>query len=304
MKKSVLFILIVPFIFSQKISSLSGAYNINLNSRAAGMSFAFTAVANDANAIAFNPAGMLQCRGADIGFSYSKVYQIIPAYEIFGRYLFDDEIAFGMQLSNNGDELFSETEFKLAVAYDLFDLTTIDYLFFGASLAYRSTAYGNLHEGINYIQGNASGFGLDLSFFYQLHKNINFGFNAKNILNTMRWDYNSAKGSAGNSDESLAREYIFGMNYHHGKFENLSIDYATGLSNEVPDNIRLGLEFDLYGIILPRFGFKQNIFSDKDNLNREYSFGLGIIANAFLVNFSYNLKDFSNQYHIGMNVKL
>jgi hypothetical protein len=303
MKLLTLILLFSSFMFAQ-LSSETASFESNITNRARGMGEAFTAVANDASTVIWNSAALFQENTMGFGATYTKHFNLIPSYAIYGKFVMDEDYAFGGYIKNDGDDLYSEMEVNVGMAYDLFDLTYIDQLFVGLNFHYRHASWGSENEGLNPVKGSANGFGLDLSMFYKVTKNVNIGFKLNNFIDSFKWNNEDKSGNSNTSTENASRDMNVGIAYQKSKYDNFSIEYRFGFDKHALDRIFLGVEHTLYNVIMLRSGYSRNVMSEHDNTNEKYALGLGISADMIMVNFAYEFNHIQNSYFVGIDVTL
>lgn len=303
MKQILFIILLTAFSFAQ-LSSENASFEHNISARAMAMGESFTAVSNDASAVLWNAAAMFQEESMSYGATYTKHFGLIPAFSLYGKYVYDDDLSFGGMIKNDGDDLYSETEINAAVAYDLYDLTYIDQLYVGLNLHYRHNSSGSDHEGINYVTFSGNGFGFDFSMFYKISKNVNIGFKVNNFIDSFKWNSENQTGESNSTSESAATDFRFGIAYQDSKFSNFSMEYRTAFDEFSHDRIYIGIEESIQEVIILRAGYARNLSGEHDNENVKYGFGIGVIVNPIAVNYSYQINHIENVHFVGLDVNL
>ena len=212
-------------VFAADSSLLGGSFTDSvISARAAGLGGAFTAVADDANASWWNPAG-LALLGKDKTISATYIPQIFADVkglsdmlitygqgDLFGfgalggsvRYL-NCEIA----ADYTGDTSYKWSEFTVLLSWAMqvekyIGLSKFSFpkIAVGVNLKY----FGNntdLKLGTEKI--TASGFGADLALMFALKENMRLGITAKNIVSQATWQTGTK--------ESLPYELIGGFYY-------------------------------------------------------------------------------------------
>ena len=112
--KYLIFILSFSFLLGQ------GMEQIPSGTRPLGMGGAFVAVADDANTINWNPAGLPGLRRTEFTSTYSDLYKLGITHSYLGFVRnFSDRIGFGLDWGNLGFDdkelLFSENKMNLVV---------------------------------------------------------------------------------------------------------------------------------------------------------------------------------------------
>ena len=151
-----------------------------VGARPLGMAGAFSAVADDGNAISWNPAGLPYVRHQEINSMYSNLYGI-GLKDSYLCYVFPitDDHAIGVDWYHSGfddEELgFAENQVRLSYGHHI-----IRRLSLGANVKYlnRSMDLDNISE------DSFNGFGLDLGLLFSPIKNLKLGLMAHDVANT------------------------------------------------------------------------------------------------------------------------
>ena len=117
--KYLIFILSFSFLLGQ------GMEQIPSGTRPLGMGGAFVAVADDANTINWNPAGLPGLRRTEFTSTYSDLYKLGITHSYLGFVRnFTDRIGFGLDWGNLGFDdkelLFSENKMNLSLGIQVF----------------------------------------------------------------------------------------------------------------------------------------------------------------------------------------
>ena len=304
MKKLISSLCIFAFIFTQSLTQETASFEHNVTSRGMGMGGAFTAVANDASAVIWNAAGMFQESSVGAGASYTWYLNLVSAGSAYGKYVYDEDLAFGAYIKTDGDDLYSEMEINLAAAYDLYSLTYIDQLYAGLNFHYRHNSWGDENTGVNPVKGSGSGFGLDFSLFYKINKNVNLGLKYNNFIDSFKWNNSSVKGYSSSESESAPSDLRFGIAYQNGMYKNVSIEYRFGFDEYSLDRIFLGAEHSIKDVVMFRAGYSRNLMSKFDNTNEIYHVGLSVKVQAISLNYTYEITDIQNTFWVGFDINM
>ena len=193
MKRALLFIMAVIMLgtpLSLKAVFDKGGVK-GVGARPMGMGGAFTAIANDSNAIFWNPAGMVQVPKMELsGFLApmlnGKQYYFAGAFTL----PFIEQTAMGFSiesLSFNNENPSSENIYTFSFATPLNIERTVS---LGLNLKFLQVNSGIEIDGIAYKAGAV---GLDMGFLYQLPlpkfgKKLSFGFFAQDLDTVLLWD--------------------------------------------------------------------------------------------------------------------
>ena len=278
--------------------------DIGYGARPMGMAGAYTAVSNDANAIAWNPAGLALLKGREGIFMNTNQKNLIPySYAVYGQRLFSG-IVIGGGAVYSGDEALSETTVMYSMAkpisyrywgYGYYRKTYIKTCV-GATYKLRLAEFGNNSDGgPDRITGSAQGHTIDVGLLTELKDRFFLGLAIHEFAGVLMWD----SSSSGEYQENIPRTFVMGMSYMNpGK-----VVVAGDL--EYPGRIRLGVEKKVAGILALRLGYNQKL--DKEAVG-EYSAGigldrmeLGLISVA--VNISYRIERLADTMRMSASVR-
>jgi|SRR5690554_3573541 len=316
-----LLLIIIP---SQAAASNMQAAFIDdiLGARAWGMGGAYRTIVDDASAMIWNPAGLL-----DIEKRHSIIIEHLELMEFFSySYLgyaqqLDSGKTLGGGLYYSGDDLMSEIIGYLSLAVDGTDISELVAegfipeglinLGLSGKIFYSSFGANGYDPGLpDYLQGhnvsgNALGFGLDTGLKVKPTTRDHFSLTFKNLLNRIEWESENTAGTAlGKYSENLPTGMTVG---YVRKQERLSfaLDIAKSLYFDVEDNLHLGLEYQLRNELAVRAGYAQELVTAD---NQRFTLGAGInldimSATAVSVNLAYlNFLDWEKHNSILLGV--
>ena len=238
MKHLLSILLLLSPIFSQYDQLFVGT-------RPLSMGGAFIAVADDANAITWNPAGLPGLRRTEFTSTYANLYNmgITQSYIGFVR-PFSDRIALGFDWSNVGyddNELsYGENKLNFAVGAQPNKLFS-----FGLTLKYLMRDM--LLDEASY--GKSSGIGYDAGFLIQPLKNLKLGIGIYDIGGT------SVSYKDKTSETVLGQAFKLGISYM--PFNGLTI------AGDFGDRFHLGTEYVLASRVSFRAGVQQDISGEE-----------------------------------------
>ncbi len=243
-----------------------GAFvNIGL-SRPSGMGDAFTAVADDVNAIFYNPAGIYQSAYKDITFMYTKQKNLIPYNYAGFIYPFDKYRGAGMGLIVSGDDYLDEKTILLSYCENFEWLLKFLRISTGLNFKIHFASFGNnksyLHEKVT---GGAWGIGADLGFLWAITDNFQVGIFLRDAFSYISWEskYLSYQNSY---NEGVPLTSSIGICYKIKEFI-ASCDISD------LNKLKLGLEKTIFTYIDLRAGFTQTLDIES---YKEYNIGIGI----------------------------
>ena len=292
---------------AEDLSHIPGAFvDIGYGARPMGMGGAFVGLADDRNAVMWNPAGLLQLKGQGVSFMWAKQLGFIPYnYFCYSRSL-GEQYRIGGGLIFSGDDLMSETTFLVSLASSLFKLNpSLEELALAMNLKIRSSSFGNNSDGDpDRVTGDAFGYGLDLGLMWIFSEKISFGMLLRDLLNDITW--NSSQIELGDSEysESVPLEWTIGASYRHSPSSVIVIDVRKALYKDVDDRLIVGIEQKVFKIIYLRAGWGQNIGAKYSN--QEIGMGFGIVKQLknfdFQFDFAYMLNDLKNTPRLGVSL--
>jgi hypothetical protein len=266
--------------------------------RSAGLAGAFTAVADDASAILYNPAGLGQLEKGEISLNFSRPYMDISGYTIssaifakpltigFGTL---GTLAAGMVLMRIGDmqeatdeptgRTFSPSETLIALAWGKgfggnFEEGTPPKTYFGFNAKIYYSKLDNYSD---------SGYGMDIGFLRYFHPLFRLGFTAENLVSPNI----ALKQHGDNPLQQFRLGTTFGA--FHGLLTSaeLQVDLKGRLSG------RFGGEFTIKDMFSLRGGYR--------SLTREPFAGLGIGLRMLRIDYSVSFpKQFGLSHRLGI----
>jgi tetratricopeptide (TPR) repeat protein len=240
-----------------------------VGARPLGMAGAFLAIADDANAISWNPAGLPYVRHQEINSMYSDLYGIglKDSYLCYVLPITDNQ-ASGIDWYHCGfddEELgFAENQIRLSYGYNI-----IRKLSLGANVKYLNRDMDL--DGISVDK--SKGFGIDFGVLLSPIRNLKIGFMAHDAANTrVKHD-----GNAGRKEKVLTSNIRFGMSYR--PIEDLTV------AMDVDDSVRFGAEYWVYNTFAARCGLMKDFSTGE---NPSYTAGWGLRYSVFQFDYAYN----------------
>jgi tetratricopeptide (TPR) repeat protein len=271
MKKTII-LLISAGVFFSTVSALGQISNqISAGARPVGMGGAYSAIANDANAIHYNPAGIVLLQRQEITSMYGDLYGIGLKNSYLGYVLpFGDIQAFGtdwLHVGQGDDELtFRQDNFKLGYSIKLPWLNTS----IGAVM--KMLDMDITLDGTSY--GKTRGYGFDTGLIFSPLENLNLAVVCKDIGGT------SIKHETNVTEKIFSQQFRFGAAY--APWESFLI------AADVDDRVHIGTEYWLKNIIALRGGIQKDL-KKMDGYDRGliYSAGFGIRYRVMQFDYAY-----------------
>ena len=229
--------------------SLNGQSDqIFVGTRPLSMGGAFIAVADDANAITWNSAGLPGLRRTEFTSTYADLYAMNINQSYFGFVRpFSDRIALGIDWSNLGFEdselMYSENKLNFALGIQAHRKFS-----FGLTLKYLMRDMQL--DGTSY--GKSSGIGYDAGIIYQPLKTLKVGLGFYD-LNGTQISYKDKT-----SEEVLGQAFKLGIAYMPINGLTIAADYG--------DRVHAGIEYVLASRIGFRAGIQKGLSNEKDML--------------------------------------
>jgi len=273
-------------VFGLSTTKLQAAFeNVGLGAKPMGMGGAYTARADDTNAIIWNPAGLADISTREIGLSYLELYGLVGYSFIAYAYHIDSvgTIAGSLSGSNDSEGNYQEVALNISTARQIVNSSRADAFRFlsdlrlGLNLKYlRSRA--NMGE---IKVGSGAGFALDLGLRYDVKNKLRLGFSLPNLLSYVAYNREELKNAGTDQySESLLREYHLGvavnLDFIHKSLlgTSISAEFANG-------NPMFGMEKQIRNAAV-RAGYR---FSD--GLSNGITVGLGYKVNGFELDYAY-----------------
>jgi hypothetical protein len=254
---------------------------LDTGARPVAMGGAFCAVADDAHAPHYNPAGMVQVRRRKVTFSTGRFFGLADV-TLHSVYLLQPSRwgILGLGAQRFGGGLYRESTLSLSFARPL-----RKNLFLGLSLRGLQLAISGY--------GVDRTLGLDLGFLAAMTSSLRWGLLARNLNN----------GRLGSGREQIPRGLIMGFAFRPYAGLLLSADLRPDLSPisegtlnlvRYPISLRLGQEFCLWPSLTLRLGLQTR--------PTRYSMGMGVGAGPFQLDYCHRSHQFlGGSHHISLS---
>jgi len=267
-----------------------------LGARPIGMGKAYVAVADDANAVFLNPAGLSQVTEWKATSMSSQILQIVDykhaaavmptKYGTVGigyislstpaGYYTTDKAS----LSSASEINYGSSELVLSYAKE------VGKLFAGANLKFLNGSFTGGYS------GSGSGYGLDLGVLGKVKEDLNVGASLQNIISAVSW------GDTQESLGSLLKLGIAGNPIKDKVLVAIDADFDLSSSNN-PLTLHTGIEFKPVRFLTLRAGADQYLL-DANEIITDITGGVGISLKNFNFDYAYhqdkNLASNSSHY--------
>ncbi len=267
MKKTSFIFLFLYLFLNIKAEIVDPAAFVDIGlSRPSAMAGAFTAVADDVNAIFYNPAGIYQSEYKDITFMYTKQKNLIPYNYAGFIYPFDKYRGAGTGLIISGDNYLDEKTILFSYCENFVWLLKFLRISTGINLKLHFAGFGNNNAGLEEkVTGGAFGFGTDLGFLWVITDNVSIGIFLRDAFSYINW----------------SSKYL---NIEHSYNEGVPLTSSIGISYKIKEfilscdisnlnKLRIGLEKTIFTYIDLRAGYTQTLDIES---YKEYTLGIGI----------------------------
>ncbi|MEW6619681.1 MAG: PorV/PorQ family protein [bacterium] len=278
MMKRLIFISIFLFISSfvwAKNNTGATFLKINGGARPAGMGDVFCAVANDVNALYFNPAGLAQIKGEECLLTYTQWFEDVK----YNYLAFAQNISRARTIGGNvtylriNDLIGRDDDGDLTGNFDAYDLAL------GLAYAERLSKHSLV--------------GLHLKSIYQLNENtsgssiaIDFGWLYKNIIKDL--DLGLCIQNIGTKIKFIKKKEELPLNIKVGLAYKLPRILIIAVDGNIPEDgkvsVNAGTEITLLRFLSLRTGYKSQ--TDLDSKSH-WSYGVGLKISDYQINYAF-----------------
>lgn len=278
--------------------------------RGHSMAGAYTGLADDAFGFIYNPAGLARIESRRIGMSYVNNMSLINSVAIsYSDYLTANSFFGNAFMYTGGDGLMSEWTFLTSYAYMFKELWFLPVFTLGANVKFRNArfGYGENSYGIDRVQGNSFGVGLDLGGTANITDYLVGGMALIDAFNYQKWN-NYLTNRAYRED--LPREFKMGLAYKFSERFVFTMDWFKALYENQSEAIAFGVEVIPFDFVALRAG----VFQDGDDSElSKIALGTGINHvfdiigyGLYAVNFDYGFEYFNrinNSHRLSLSVE-
>lgn len=265
---------------------------IGVGGRGSAMGDAFVAVANDASALYWNPAGMVQFPDNQVMFSHNNWVVDISHDFLGGVYHLDEANAFGLALTSlSMQDMKVTTEFAPFGTGEYFGFSDIAIAF---SYARRMTDKFSIGASVRYIEETLDklkmrGVMIDLGTYYWTGLGSSrFAVTVSNFGNQLAPDGEVVLiGNRTISEwQSFSPPTIFRIGFALEPYEDEEHKVTSSIQlnhpNDNSENISLGTEYTWKNMLFLRGGYKVNVDE------QDFSFGAGVKVPISIAEFTFD----------------
>lgn len=230
--------------------------NLDIGARPIGMGGAFTSIANNTNAIYFNPSGISQLIFREFSIFYSPAPYGLSELK-HGAFSYVEPTkygAFGLSGKTYGFELYKEFTGTLTYANNYKRK-----VYYGANFNYYNLKIERY--------GSASTFGIDIGMLAYLTDFMRFGFTAANLN----------RPSIGQNKDKLPQIYRAGLSFQLRKDLNVALDVEKDTRYTV--SFKSGFEYNILDMLDVRAGVSSE--------PTKFSAGIGFSYSLFQIDYGF-----------------
>ncbi len=267
---------------------------IPVGARATAMGGAYIANANDATALYWNPAGIVNVKENDLNFSHTEWWASLKLNHAAFAHTIDDLGSFGLAFSVlTMDKMEVTTEFDPDGTGEFFDAQD---LMVGVSFARRLTEDFSFGVTAKYVQQriwneSATGFAFDVGTQYKVGfrdltlamSMMNFGSDLKYSGSDLRVKFDQSQSLSYNrltpselatEDYPLPLQFQVGLSMTAYRDDTMSMLVAVDVShpNDNDEHVNLGGELQMFDRVFLRGGYRFGYDTERA------TFGAGVVA--------------------------
>ncbi|MBN2461793.1 MAG: PorV/PorQ family protein [Candidatus Cloacimonetes bacterium] len=265
-------------------------FKLNFSPRAAALGGAYTGLADDLQAVFFNPAGLIQITQRQASLSYLDYFEGIQCGAVvfaYPRNEYETYAVFAQFLTASEERTYADEFGELVETGENFGMTD---LLLGFSAARYLTGVLNIGVNIKYLQesldnNTATAVAADISLLHQTtNKNVKIGIALKNL----GWQLSYYTDSE--YKEKLPMVGTIGFSYHPNEKLYLILDISKPMEFDV--NGQAGIEYRLHEMLCLRAGYKSaasdwQTGGDYDFLSG-FSVGLGLNWGKYSLDYAFS----------------
>ncbi len=274
-----------PVLGSQRVGITTAEFlKIGVGARANAMAESFAAVANDAYALFYNPAGISEFDKNDIAFSHSTWFVGLQHDFIGGVYHLDEQNSVGISVISLRSE-------DMPVTTELQPYGTGEYFKYGdlavaATYARKMTDRFSFGVSVKYVDETLAALSMrgvlvDLGTYYWTGiGSTRFAVSVSNFGGQMApsGSVQLVDGTTVSSFQGFSPPTIFRIGFAFEPYQDKQNRVTTSVQLNHPadnsENVALGAEYSYASVFFLRGGYKVNV------VEQSYSLGAGVRANT------------------------
>lgn len=290
-------ILFSTSLFSQTPSQFSGGSSnlflrFGLSARVSGLGETFTAIADDENALFYNPAGLANISQGAFGLNHAQWIEDIRIDNLVFAYNFDHKLGLGFSIAHlwmpsiTSKDYYGNPTGNINVSSSIINL--------GLGYKFHPSLYMGI--GIKYFQDNLAGYtanGLALDaglYMYTFIRGLTFGISVQNIGGDIQYD---------TAQEKIPLIYRAGIAYDISRTGlKIAVDGIKSIDSDIA--IGTAIEYTLMNTFSIRFG---NQFRQDQKFTPGYGAGINI-NKKYLIDYTfYQLEELGATHRIGFTFR-
>jgi hypothetical protein len=284
---------------AQELAHIPASFlDIGYGARPMGMGRAYTALANDAYALNWNPAGLMMGSDPRLSFFHTRQFNLIPySMAVYAHPSGGRSWTHGEGLIVSGDDALRETTLLFGLAYDMKEY--VSHLIVGSTVSYHIASFGNNSDGgAGQITGSGVGLSVDIGLLYAFSEWISTGVVLRNVINFMSWN-TTGLGSYAQGNPMTMRA---GFALQPDPQTVFALDLEKAMHQDTENHLHLGLERNIHRHVNVRGGVAQGLNALS---GIQYSIGFGINYSASFaetqVDMAYVLQDLANTLYVSLS---
>ncbi len=269
---------------------------VTYSARAAAMGNAFTGLANDASAVFFNPAGLVQLSGKQAEITYMNYLEGVDCGSAVYAFPYNEKTSFAVfskGLTASEDRTIVDVYGQYAGTDGTFGVS--DFVF---GLSAARTLLPIIDVGINVkflmesLDGqSATAAAFDLGIMHQTtNENLKVGIALRNIGKQLSYF------TANEYEEKMPMTATLGFNLHPTEKLYATLDIYKPLNYDYLG--RLGVEYKIHDMLLLRAGYKTNASDWKTGGDDEtfagISLGFGLLLKQYKIKMDYAVSSYGD----------
>ncbi len=284
---------------AQELAHIPASFlDIGYGARPMGMGRAYTALANDAYALNWNPAGLMRGSTPRLSFFHTRQFNLIPySMAVYAHPSGDRSWTHGEGIIVSGDDALRETTLLFGFAYDMQEY--VSNLTVGSTVSYHVASFGNNSDGrVGQITGSAVGLSVDIGLLYSVSEWISAGVVLGNVIDFMSWN-TTGLGTYVQGNPMTLR---VGFALQPNPKTVLGLDLEKALHPDTRNHLHVGVERTIHQHVDVRGG----VFQGLDTLSGlNYSIGFGVhYPNSFAdsrIDMAYVLQEIANTLYVSLS---